>query len=127
MSDENARRRKHESRAAYQCNCEADIYLKECERDSNCQSVDARCNCKHEEFFYIQPCARPAVGFVLVITLKHIPNHLASDKCKKHERNPVVKAGDIRLKLFAQKPSEERHQSLKSAEKECNHKCLNLV
>ena len=44
-------------------------------------------------------------------------DHINADKTEKDKSNPMVDAGDVTFELFAKKPADGWHQSLKNSKK----------
>ena len=87
------------------------MYLQKGKCHADCQRVDAGSHCQRQHGFE----GEGAVHRFLFVAHR-LADHVAADQRQQDKGNPMIDACDHRLKLFAHRISDQRHERLKSAE-----------
>ena len=107
--------------------CFNDRSIKKGKRDADRESINTCCNSKNKHVFVIDRSISDLDDFFFVPFADGFNYHFATDETKKDKCNPVVNAGDVLLKLAAEKPADERHECLKSTKIKSDNNSLLFV
>jgi hypothetical protein len=126
LAYQKARKTHGKSDGADECRSLENVLSDEAEGDTSRKSVNAGGNCKQRQCFEVAYVC--SLGLVLTLAAgQSLKNHLAADKGKQYNRNPMIKSLYIGNKGVAQKPAGNRHEKLEQAEKKGSPDCVSLA
>ena len=90
-------------------------------RDAHGKRIDRGGDGEHQILSEVDDVGVGTVVRVVLVIVECHPEHLATDDREQDESDPVVDRRDQPQKLAAQRPTDNRHERLKSSEKEREH------
>ena len=107
--------------------CFNDRSIKKGKCDADCKCINICCNSKNEHVFVINRSICDFDDFFFIPFTDGFYYHFGADETKKDKCDPVVNAGNVLLKLAAEKPADERHKCLKSTKIKSDNNSLLCV
>ena len=122
VAHHHAEKRQHKRRAADEEHRRHDLHPQKSKRNADRKRIDTRRHGEEQQLFVVDA----AIG-LLLRCLAALFDHVAADEREQEKHNPMVDLFNIERELAAEKISQQRHQRLKAAEKECDEQRILFV
>ena len=116
-----AHKRERKGRDADDGDRRDDVDLQKREAQPHGKRIDARGDGEHEQLLHVE-LVRTSPGLILFILMEGVPQHLAADKCEQRKGDPGGNGRHVGGKLTAERPAQQRHEGLETAEEQRDDK-----